>query len=226
MGEFVFLPQLMRGEDYHQLLESLDGISPARASEGAYTLAIIKPTVRLESDLTQLHPPMVLTKHAPTDETALTLRLMQEMPNNLTPKLCFSLKMDPEDVDVFYGERVKTSQINVPPIDQHRYGEVYQNRWDEFLDWITREPSTFIILEDAKPTPQDNAVTKWLDAVGRGKLRSWDVGEIKKILPNSLRGRFARDNHNNIFHASASPEEFVREIDCLRRMIERRRIAV
>jgi hypothetical protein len=223
VGEFVFLPKFIRSLDYDQLLGMLKQIDSMKTARGSYTLAIIKPTVRLESDLTQLNPAVTMTDHAPTDETGVAERLLQKIPPCLTPKLCFSLTMDERDVAIFYGERIKTGQQVAQPVDPRRYGETHPTRWDEFLYWITHEPATFVILEDRNPTPDDNAVTKWLVAVGRGKQRSWDVREIKQILPHSLRGLFARDNHNNIFHASASSEEFLREVASLKQMILRRK---
>lgn len=222
-GEFEFVPKLIKPEHYNVLLDRLNQIDPAEVGQGKFTLAIIKPTVRTESNLDQFRPPVALRKHAATDEIEVTQRLMAEMPNNLTPHLVFSLLMKPADVEIFYGQRIRNIQQTAPPVDPHRYGETHLTRWDEFLRWLIREPATFIILEDTHPSQKDNAVTKWLEAVGRGQERSWDVEEIKRIWPDSLRGRFARDNHNNIFHASASVEEVGREIEAIKEMVQRRR---
>jgi nucleoside diphosphate kinase len=58
------------------------------------------------------------------------------------------------------------------------------------------------------------AVSKW-----RSQLGHWNV-EAKRDL-STIRGRWARDNHNNLLHGSDSPESALREIHIVSNLFER-----
>jgi len=189
----LYVPELSRShisenaESYETVLSYL--ASPELAIDaalGKVTLALIKPSLETAMLDTQ---PMSDAKAADTLEEEIT---------NLGIGLKFSVTLDLATVDAFYdGQPKYGSMLPNPPLTSPKY----PSRWEEFVDLMTSGPVTILILRDE----ESKAVERW-----RSQLGHWDV-EARRD-PNTIRGRHARGNHNNLLHGSDSPGSAVREI--------------
>lgn len=118
----------------------------------------------------------------------------------------FSVHFDAAAMEEFYGGGPKEAQ---QPKTPDRYGH-YANRWIEFVDLMESGPTTVLLLH----SPDGDAIEKWRAQVGH-----WDV--VGRRDPETIRGRHAIDNYNNLIHGSDSPESAAREVAILRKLLTR-----
>lgn len=119
--------------------------------------------------------------------------------------LKFSAIIDEASIDEFYDGPPKfDSMLPKPPMKDARYA----NRWEEFAGLMTSGPATILLME-SRPA---QAVATWRDQLGH-----WNIEAHRDL--NTIRGRHAIDNHNNLVHGSDSPESVIREIDIISRML-------
>lgn len=123
--------------------------------------------------------------------------LIEENIQGLGMKTKFSATFDREAVELFYAGGPKEIQTNLPP---ERFGH-YDNRWEEFVALMLSGPTTMYLLH----SPNGDAVSTWRQQVGH-----FDI--LAKRNPSTLRGRFGKDNYNNLIHGSDSHESVLREI--------------
>ena len=122
-----------------------------------------------------------------------------------------SIAFDSEAVNEFYKGGPYDSMYPNPPIRDPQYA----NRWEEYVDMMASGPSTILLLgqEDGE------AVSTW-----RSQLGHWNIEANRD--PKTIRGRYARDNHNNILHGSDSPESVLREMSIVSNLFERALISL
>ncbi|MFA6005966.1 MAG: nucleoside-diphosphate kinase [Patescibacteria group bacterium] len=75
-----------------------------------------------------------------------------------------------------------------------------QTRWDDFVDYMTSGPVTFLVLHDGV-----GAVEEWRRQLG--------ATDPKAAHPESLRGRFGASIGANVGHGSSDVESVVAEFD-------------
>lgn len=109
----------------------------------------------------------------------------------------FFFTFDEQMVDNFYEGTSKQDQL-VKPAEHYTH---LPSRWHEFVHVMTAGTTTGLILY----SPRGNAVNLWRRQIGH-----WDVEGHRNT--ETLRGRFALKNFNNLIHGSDSPKSAVREI--------------
>lgn len=165
-----------------------------RAATGFLTLGMIKPS---------LHDAFI----DPTINDIDAATLVESEIVDLDVVARASITFDMEAVDEFYdGPPKYDSMLPSAPIRDQRFN----NRWEEYADMMTSGPSTILLLGEE----EGSAVAKW-----RAQLGHWNI-EAKRD-PNTIRGRYARDNHNNLLHGSDSPESVLREMRIVSNLFER-----
>lgn len=202
-----FLAQALLGKlQYPQIeeeiFEALGGTELRDLTDsGRITTAMVKPDVA-EAVIPDRLPPEVV------GDAAVTRFLLDQIKPPLKAVFEASMVLKNEEVEIFYPEEVKVRQTDIPPIDKNRYGGRYNNRWKEYLALMTnRGPVTFALLHQ----DEDDVVSEWRRQIGT----TWNVEILKQTEPDSLRGYFAIDNHNNLFHGSDSKKSVKRELALL-----------
>src|SRR5260221_2804482 len=183
-------------EDIREILESKE--FEVIVKEGKVSLALIKPD--LEAAVPQRG-----TRHRSDAEIVEQIR--HDIQSPLREIFSISLVLTDEMVEEWYVGKPKQQQVGIPPFDENRYGLHHNSRWDEYKSLMLRGPVTFLLLysEDGK------AVEHWRQQMGN----HWNIEKAKEMFPNSLRAKYAKDNHNNLLHGSDSPESAIREIRLL-----------
>lgn len=161
------------------------------------TVAMIKPNLQ-ESTVRDKIPPEI------TSDADIAVYLLGFIKSPLERVVTVSTVMSNDDVAEFYAEPRLNMETKPPVRVSHKVPQ--RTRWDEWQKLMTSGASTFSLL-----WAETDAVTTWRIAMGT----SWDVEKLRKTEPESLRARFARDNYNNIFHGSDSPESVRRELEWL-----------
>ncbi len=198
----LYTPELARNHSpenpnpYETVLDYLT--SPELATDaalGRVTLALIKPSL----DTAMLgEEPMSDLEAADVVEREIALGM----------GLKFSVSLDLDTVEEFYGGEPKhNSMLPSPPLTN----PAYPTRWEEFVDLMISGPLTVLILRDE----EGNAIDRW-----RSQLGHWNV-EARRD-PSTIRGRHAKDNHNNLLHGSDSPASAVREIEIISNLLRRK----
>lgn len=118
----------------------------------------------------------------------------------------FSITFDNEAVNEFYSGGPKEVQLEQSPLRR----QDKETRWDEFVSIMTAGPTTILLLH----TPENDAIQQWRKQVGH-----WNI-EVNRD-PNTIRGKFGKDNYNNLVHGSDAPESVEREIGIIKNCIER-----
>src|SRR3989344_8607828 len=94
-----------------------------------------------------------------------------------------SCKMPDQIVDEWYIGTPRERQLQVQPIQDPGF----PTRWHEYKAFMTSHPSTFILLA----SEEGDAVKEWRRQMGN----NWNISEIIHEEPESLRARFALNNH-------------------------------
>lgn len=113
---------------------------------------------------------------------------------------------DASSVESFYSELRDGPQTTIRP------SKIFtlKNRWEEFVHIMTSGPTTVLLLH----SPDGDAIEKW-----RAQIGHWNVESQRDR--NTLRGKYAVSNFNNLVHGSDSPEAILRELEIIRRAIGR-----
>lgn len=125
---------------------------------------------------------------------------------NLAIVVKFSVVIDNEAINEFYDGPPKYESMLPKPAINPRF----PNRWEEFAHAMTSAPTTVLLMQ-----AENNAVEAWRDQLGH-----WNIEAYRN--PETIRGRYAKDNNNNLVHGSDSPESVIRETAILSGMIDRR----
>ena len=160
--------------------------------EGRITLAMIKPQTRENLQ--------------GVSEFNAFLHILHEIRSPLKPIFEVSIWFSPDDVEEFYAGQPKESQLK----DSAIHGN-FPNRWEEFKNYMTSGPSTFLLLH----SDPGGASQKWRKQVG-----SWDVVGLPRDT-ETIRGKWAKDNYTSIVHGSDNPSAILREIEFLRNHLAR-----
>lgn len=163
------------------------------AEQGSLTVAMIRPN--LEGCTLE-----------PWDDATAADRI-EEAISGLGIAAKFSVQFDEQAVDEFYGNGPKEIQLTLPP---HRHKD-FANKWTEFQALMTSGSCTVLLLHDRA----GKAIETWRAQVGH-----YDIDNRRD--PANLRGRFGKDNYNNLIHGSDAPESAIREMRILRALIERK----
>ncbi len=190
-----FNPELSRTEvqaNDPELGEVVELLGDSRLAEevgvGNVTLAMIRPAVGPDANIHQL-PDFEAAERI--EEKILGMGMMAK----------FSFYFSPDAVEEFYGGDPKTSMLEGKPKDP-----VYDNRWLEFVDFMTSGPVTVFLLH----SPDGDAIPLWREHVGH-----WNIDKNKD--PNTIRGSLGVNNFNNLVHGSDSIESVSRELDIILR---------
>ena len=159
---------------------------------GNITVALVKPEL-----VSATHGFEGLTDNEIKDQ------LLAEIELPLEKLFEISFKMPGQIVNDWYGGTPRERQIELQPLKNPGYS----SRWQEYFKFMTDNPSTYVLLY----SEDGNAVKEWRSQMGD----NWNIEEIIHEEPDSLRARYAVDNHNNLFHGSDSPENAQRELDLL-----------
>lgn len=164
------------------------------ATAGLITYGMVRPNIGPDSNLL----------HLPDSEAA---EIVEEQISGLGVVAKFSFTMDDLGVEGLYGGDPKLQQQAVPP---SRNGG-HANRWEEFKSIMISGPATGLVLYG------DNAIERWRDHLGH-----WNIEKFRD--PNTIRGRLATDNYNNLVHGSDSILSAKRELlliaDCIKRQYD------
>lgn len=154
---------------------------------GNVTLAMIRPS--LETSVTNEGSDTELANEI--EENIVGLGMMAK----------FAICFDEKAINSFYEGDPKAIQLQQKPI---RLQES-ETRWDEFVHIMTSGPTTVLLLY----TPEGDAIQKWREQVGH-----WNIEANRD--PATLRGRFGRDNFNNLIHGSDARDSVLREKEIIR----------
>lgn len=177
------------------LSQVLDTISDPRLEEeileGNITLAMVRPNVGPEANTLGL-----------SDIEAA--ERIEEMIEGLGVLAKFSFNFTTEAVEEFYGGGPRESMSKESPIDSTRY----DNRWPEFVDFMTSGPTTVILLY----SPNNDAIPAW-----RNHLGHWNIDEVRDEA--TIRGKLGVNKYNNLVHGSDAPESVIRELTIIKSCI-------
>lgn len=194
--------ELTHRESLQSIIDILESDEFSQAiDQGKITLGMIKP--RLDEAVDEQHA----TTLEEVSDTAISKTILEEISKELSILLSISLTLSQEFIENFYAGPPVEKQSAIPAMEPDRYGKDFSNRWEEYVAMMERGPATFLILHDET----GNAVPKWRALMGD----NWNVPVLKEEDPDSLRARWARDSHNNIFHGSDSAESVKKEINNL-----------
>lgn len=158
---------------------------------GNITVAMIRPELTESSNLTGSD-----TEIADQVEEHIALAMIAK----------FAVVFDNDAVDEFYAGQPMDLQLTKQPMRKTDF----PTRWHEFRAAMTNGPTTILLLH----TTQGNAIDEWRQQVGH-----WNIETNRD--PATIRGRFGIDNYNNLVHGSDSSASVERELDIIKRCIER-----
>lgn len=158
---------------------------------GNVTLAMVRPNVGPEANVLNL----------PDIEAA---EKIEEMIEGLGIVAKFSIKFTTEMAQEFYKGDPHKSMLKETPANQDKY----ETKWPEFIDLMTAGPTTVIILY----SPDGNAISKWREHLGH-----WNIDKIRD--PQTIRGKFGTNRHNNLVHGSDAPSSVTRELEIIKSVL-------
>lgn len=162
---------------------------------GNITLAMVRPNVGPEANIEGL----------PDAECA---EKIEEMIVGLGAVTKFSFQFTKEATEEFYGGGPEASMSKEPP----RNPVLYNNRWPEFVDFMTSGQTTALLLHD----PEGEAIAKW-----RAHLGHWNIDEVRDM--STIRGILGVNKYNNLVHGSDAPEAVLRELGIIADILSKKR---
>jgi hypothetical protein len=167
------------------------------------TIATIYPG--LIEGMTDLNPTHL---GAANNDHLLAEILESHIEKPLEVLLRFSLFLSYGDVGKWYSLNAQKHFVEQPAQDPRRYGISHKNRWDEFQALAVSGPTTFLLLY----APEDNAVLEWQTQLGGAKV---PLELLRQYAPNSLRSRFAKNDHNPLLGGSENAADVKRQLTIL-----------
>jgi len=132
--------------------------------------------------------------------------IIAEIQAPLEVAISFAVVFDEETVDQFYGGAPKERQLKSEPYT-HKH---FNNRWDEFVAMMKSGPTTVLLLHSG----DGQAIQHWRKLVGH-----WNIVDTDQ--PDTIRGKYGKDNYNNLIHGSDSPESVKNELGLITQQLAR-----